>query len=350
MPTAKKTAVLLLIVFLAIACLTGCQRSPGPAAAENNGQNETICIAGQFGLVYAPLMVAKDRNLFDKYGLTVEWKEYGSGGAVREALTSGDIDVGFMGIPPFLIGWDKGVPAKVAIGFACCPVTLISYDPEITSIEDFQTDDKIALPSPGSIQHILLAMHAENSLGDPTALDDQLIALPHPDGTSAMLAKKDINAHFTTPPYSFQQLTEPDYHIVLSDREAFGSDFSFNVGLVTEQYHDAHPRGYASFVMAINEAMAWINENPYEAAELLSPHFNLDAATTLKYMTWEGMNYTTAPYGLLGFADFMQKAGYLTKVPEKLSDIAWENVLAIVGKRGGSPSDLEMLQHRSAQQ
>jgi len=348
MPSVRKTVILLLILSLAVAGLTGCRQAPPPAASQN-GDGETIRIAGQFGLVYAPLMVAKDKDIFAKYGLTVEWKEYGSGGAVREALTSGDLDVGFMGIPPFLIGWDKGVPGKVAIGFVCAPVSLISYRPEITAIEDFQSDDKIALPSPGSIQHILLAMQAEKVLGDPKALDNQLIALPHPDATSAMLAKKDIDAHFTTPPYIFQQLSEPDYHVVLSDREVFGNDFSFNVGIVTEKYHAEHPRGYASFVMAINEAMAWINENPYEAAELLAPNFNLDAATTLKYMTWEGMNYTTAPYGLLGFADFMQEAGYLTKVPEKLSDIAWENVLAIVGKRGGTPSEIESLQHRTAE-
>lgn len=349
MPAVKKIIVLFLIISLTAASLTGCRQPPAPDAAAPIGANETIRIAGQFGLVYAPLMVAKDKDIFAKYGLTVEWKEYGSGGAVREALTSGDLDVGFMGIPPFLIGWDKGVPAKVAIGFACAPVSLISYRPEITAIGDFQTDDKIALPSPGSIQHILLSMQAEKIFGNPKALDDQLIALPHPDATSAMLAQKDIDAHFTTPPYIFQQLNEPGYHTVLTDREAFGRDFSFNVGIVTEKYHAEHPRGYASFVMAINEAMAWINENPYEAAELLAPNFNLDAATTLKYLNWEGMNFTTAPYGLLGFADFMQEAGYLTKLPEKLSDIAWENVLAIVGKRGGAPSDIETLQYRLAQ-
>ena len=50
---------------------------------------EELKIAGQFGLVYAPLMVAKARGIFERYGLKPVWKEYGSGGAVREAPNLG---------------------------------------------------------------------------------------------------------------------------------------------------------------------------------------------------------------------------------------------------------------------
>jgi NitT/TauT family transport system substrate-binding protein len=58
------------------------------------------------------------------------------------------------------------------------------------------------------------------------------------------------------------------------------------------------------------------------------------------------MNYTTAPYGLMGFADFMKKAGYIKKTPAKASDVCWENLLAIMGERCGGPSPIEKLQYR----
>jgi NitT/TauT family transport system substrate-binding protein len=58
------------------------------------------------------------------------------------------------------------------------------------------------------------------------------------------------------------------------------------------------------------------------------------------------MDYTTAPYGLLGFADFMKDAGYISRVPGDLSEIAWENLLAFVGSRAGAPSPIEELQYR----
>ncbi len=307
---------------------------------------EKIKIAGQFGLVYAPLMVAKAQKIFEKYGVEPVWKEYGSGGAVREALISGEADVGFMGIPPFLIGWDKGCPWKIAVGFVVVPIGLVTYDPEIKSLADFKPGDKIAVPSPGSIQHILLAMACEQQLGSPTALDNNIVAMPHPDACAALISRKGIKAHFTTPPYLFEELSQPGFHLIVDDVAIFGHPFSFNVGLASESFHDQRPVAYSVFVSAISEAMAWINSNRMAAAELLAPEFKLTVEKTLEYLEWEGMNYTTAPYGLMGFAQFMKEAGYISRVPASLDEIAFENILAIVGSRAGGLSDIEKLQGR----
>lgn len=193
------------LLVLCLLLILGCFQLPAHSAPV-----EKIKIAGQFGLVYAPLMVAKARGIFQKYGLEPVWKEYGSGGAIREALISGEAEVGFMGIPPFLIGWDKGCDWKVAIGFVVVPVGLVTNDPNIKSLQDFKPGDKIAIPSPGSIQHILLAMAAEKELGSANALDNNIVALPHPDACAALISKKGIVAHFTTPPYRFRSLPSLD--------------------------------------------------------------------------------------------------------------------------------------------
>ena len=108
-------------------------------------------------------------------------------------------------------------------------------------------------------QHILLAMAAEKELGSPTALDENLVAMAHPDGAAALISKRGITAHFTTPPYLFEELSQPDFHLVTDDIEAFGQPFSFNVGVATEKFHNENPVAYACFVNAISEAMAWIN-------------------------------------------------------------------------------------------
>mgnify|MGYP000949109252 FL=1 len=334
----KKTiGILCCLLLIAGLCLT----PPGTAAPE-----QEIRIAGQFGLVYAPLMVAKKRGIFEKYGLKPVWKEYGSGGAVREALVAGEVDVGFMGIPPFLIGWDKGCQWKVAMGFVVVPVGLVTYDPAIKSLKDFKPGDKIAVPSPGSVQHILLAMAAEKELGSANALDNNIVAMPHPDAAAALISKKGIKAHFTTPPYLFEELSQPGFHLVIDDLQIFGHPFSFNVGVANQRFHDQKPAAYSSFVNAIGEAMAWINTNKKTAANLLAPEFKLTPEKTLEYLTWEGMNYTIAPYGLMGFAEFMQKSGHIKKVPRSFEEIAYENMLAIIGNRAGAPSEIESLQYK----
>lgn len=308
-------------------------------------RGEELKIAGQFGLVYAPLMVAKARGIFERYGIKPVWKEYGSGGAVREALISGEVDVGFMGIPPFLIGWDKGCDWKIACGFVIIPIGLVTNDPNIKSLKDFKPEDKIAVPSPGSVQHILLAMAAEKELGSPTALDNNIVAMAHPDGAAALISKKGIKAHFTTPPYLFEELSQPGCHLVIDDVAIFGHPFNFNVGVTTQRFYDRRPVVYSCFVNAIGEAMAWINNNKEAAAELLAPEFGLTPERTLAYLNWEGMNYTSAPYGLMGFGEFMARAGYIKRAPASLTEIAFDNVLAIVGSRAGGPSEIERIQY-----
>jgi len=42
----------------------------------------------------------------------------------------------------------------------------------------------------------------------------------------------------------------------------------------------------------------------------------------------------------------MKDAGYISRVPGDLSEIAWENLLAFVGSRAGAPSPIEALQYR----
>ncbi len=343
----KVAALLCILVLLLTACGQASTSTPtSNPSASKPAFNNKIKIAGQFGLVYAPLIVAQQKKLLEAYGLEVEWKQFGSGGATREALVAGQADVGFMAIAPFLIGWDKGVEAKIALGFNTIPCALVTNDPNIKSLKDFTKNSKIAIPSPGSVQDIMIAMAAQKELKNPKALQENLVSMPHPDAMAALLAKKDLAGHYTTPPYNFEELAQPGFHEVVSDKTAFGGEYSFNVGIVTNKFRKESPLAYAAFIQAMNDAMTWINENKTEAARLLAPEFKLSEEKTLTYLNWEGMNFTSAPYGLMGFSEFMKEAGYISKVPKKLSDIATENVLAIVGSRSGGPSVYEQAQYR----
>jgi len=353
-----KTRLFVLLVLLATLVLTACGQPPAEPAVEPeggeasggepSGEVPTMRLAVQFGLGYAPLTIAQEKDFFGKYlpGVEIEWKQFGSGGAIREALIAGELDAGVMGIPPFIIGWDKGAPWKVASGVCVMPLGLQTYQDDIETLADFSDGDKIAYPSPGSIQHILLSMAAEKELGDATALDGFGVAMAHPDGAAALLSEKDITAHFTSPPYVFEELSSPNIHQVVDGTEAFGTEFTFLVAVATQDFYENNPQGYSAFVLGLADAIAFINENPTEAASILAPAFKLDEETTLKYLTWPGMNYTTTPYGLLGFAPFMKQAGYIEKIPERLSDLAWTNVLAAVGQASGEASPIEKLQER----
>lgn len=294
-----------------------------------------IKIAMQFGLGYAPVMLLSKLNLIEKYapGTKVTWLQLGSGAAINEALIAGKADIGSMGVGPYLIGIDKGAPWKMAAALVIQPLGLQVNDPNIKSLEDIKPTDRIALPAPGSIQHIILAMAAEKELGNANALDNNLIAMAHPDGAIALMAGgTGVTGHFTSPPYIYEELQDPNIHQIVEGFDAFGGQFTFLVSVATAKFHDNNPILYAAFVQAISEAISYINSYPEKAAELLAPDFGLTTEQTLKYLTWPGTNYTITPYGIMGFAEFMKKAGYLDRVPSSFDEIAWENITAIIGK------------------
>lgn len=314
----------ILLIFLGvISILNGC------ASKESTSNNAQIRIAEQYGLAYAPLQIMKNKQLMEKNltGVKVSWKQMGNTAAIREGMISNQVDAGFMAIPPFLIGWDKGMEWKIASGLSSMPVGLVTYRKDLNSIRDFTSNDRIALPQPGSVQHILLSMASERELKDSHKLDNILVTMSHPDGMNALLTKKDITAHFTSPPYIFKELANKDFHQILSGEEAMGKSFTFIIGVTTKEFHDNNPLVYQAFVDSLHEAIEFINEKPEEAAKILAKEYNISKEEALNYITAEGTEYSSKVKGLKDFADFMERNGYIKKSFGNTKEILWEDVV-----------------------
>ena len=314
-------SVLIIILLISFAA-AGCAKDTNTAAGGS------INIAEQYGLAYAPLQIAKELKLIEKNlpGVQVNWKQLGNTAAIREAMLANEVDAGFMAIPPFLIGWDKGMDWKIACGLSTSPVSLVTNKKEIKSIKDFTHKDRIALPQPGSVQHILLSMACERELGDPKKLDNLLVTLTHPDGMNALLSKQDITAHFTTPPYLTKELEIPGMNEILNGRQAAGEDFTFIVGVTTQKFHDKSPKAYAALLKAMDEAMGFMESNREEAVQILSKQYEMSVEEVEKNLGMEGTGYSTLVKGIDIFAGFMERNGYISRLPKNTEEVLWEDV------------------------
>lgn len=293
----KKSVVFLLIVFSFISC---------------SKENE-ITIAEQYGLAYAPLQIMREKAFLEELesGLNVKWIKLGNTAAIREAVLAGEVDVGFMGIPPFLIGVDNGMEWQLISGLSVCPLGLVADSTVISSFGELSPNHRIALPQPGSIQHILLSMAAEKHNGDSSFFDSGLVTMKHPDGMSALLSGA-VDAHFTSPPYVFMETGASErFRIILSGEEAFGGEFSFIAAMATDDFIRNSPEHLASFLEALSMSISFINENPEQSAQLLSDIYDLSSDEIFGYITRPGMKYTSEIYGLEQFISFMTAEGYL---------------------------------------
>ncbi len=292
-------------------------------AAEHQSSNNLV-VAEQYGLAYAPLQVMRAKGFLEAElpGYRIEWSRLGNTAAIREAMLAGRLDAGFMGIPPFLIGYDRGMKWRIFTGLSEAPLGLVTWRDDIKSLADFGPDDRIALPQPGSIQHILLTMACERQLGQAQALDDSLVTMNHPDGMNALLSRGDISAHFTSPPYLMEELSAEGSHMVVSGREAMGGEFTFIVGVATEQLLSTSPEAVSALRRALAVSIDYMETHRSEVVELLAEEYGISSAKLSDYLQWEGLNYTQRVLGLSRFIEFMHTQDYLQ------SHIAPEQVLS----------------------
>lgn len=273
-----------------------------------------LVVAEQYGLAYAPLQVMRAEGFLEAElpDYEIEWSRLGNTAAIREAVMAGRLDAGFMGIPPFLIGYDRGMEWRIFTGLSQAPLGLVTWREDLHSLSDFGPQDKIALPQPGSIQHILLSMACQRQLGKAQALDDRLITMNHPDGMNALLSRRDISAHFTSPPYLMEELAAEGTRLVVSGRQAMGGDFTFIVGVATDELSNDDPKALAALRRALARSIDFMQTNRSEVLSLLAGEYDLSEDKVAEYLDWEGMKYSQQVLGLERFIDFMAEQDYLS--------------------------------------
>jgi len=323
----KKSIAVIIILSLSIFLLSAC-------GTNDQSSQKTITIAEQYGLAYAPVQLIKELQLLEEANpeLKVEWKQLSNTTSIRESMLAGDVDLAFMAIPPFLIARDKGMDWKIISGLSESPLGLMTNREDINSLADFKAEDKIALPQPGSIQHILLSMAAQRDFKEIDKFDDQLLTMSHPDAMNALLAGREVSAHFASAPYLFLESREEGVKNVLSGREAFGGDFTFIIGVSTEEFYRQQSENYRLFFKALMEAVKFINQKPSETAEILADNYDLSETEMKEYLNWPGMNFTVEIKGLEKFLDFMTAEGYLKENNYQRSDLIFENNFNLEGE------------------
>lgn len=284
-----------------------------------------ISIADQYGLAYAPLEIMKQLQFLEQNigsDVAVNWVKLSNTTAIREAMLSGDLDVGFMGIPPFLIGLDKGMPWRMMTGLSSSPLGLVVKRASVQDLRGLVGAGKIVLPQPGSIQHILLSMAADRNLGEATLFDNQLLSLKHPDGVQALLTQPEVVAHFTAPPYLSTELSYKEHDLLLTGEEAFGGPFTFIVGVCQADFY-SNRRYYEGFLKALDQSLAFIDTHPDETVARLATAYDMEPQEVRRQLYEEGLIFSREIEGVDRFVDFMGETGYITDNINP-QDTVWE--------------------------
>lgn len=306
-----------------------------------------VRLARQPGLVYLPIMIIEQDHLFEKEAkkrgidnLKVTFLVFNSGGAAVDALLSGNADLVTSGATNLLTAWSatKGTPNEVrgVAGNGALPMFLVSRNPNVKTIKDFSAADKIAVPTVRvSTQAIVMQMAAEKQWGaaETHKLDPYTVTMGHPDALLALEAGKDLNGHFSLPPYQYEELKIPGVHVVLNSIDVTGGPASNGVTFSTTKFHDANPKIMAAFLAAMAQAEATIKNDKRHAAELYlkDTKEKLTVDELVKIMSDPNFVYSTAPQQSMKFAEAMFRGGTIKNKPASWKDYFFPEVYNLKG-------------------
>lgn len=299
----------------------------------------SISIAQQFGIGYLILDVVRDQQLIEKHGkqqgldIKVDWNSISGSTAMNEALLAGALDVVSAGVPPMLTLWDRtkgkqNVKAIASLG--SMPNYLLSNNPNVKSLKDFTDKDRIAVPAAGvGFQSRTLQIETAKVFGDADfkRFDTISVSLPHPEATSALIAGgSEINSHFSSPPFQYQELENPNVHKVLSSYDVLGGQATFNVLYTTEKFHDENPKTYKAFYDALAEAEQIIKADKPAAAQtyIRLEQSKLPLAFVEKIVEAPEIEFTITPQRTFIYASKLQELGVLKNKADSWKDFFFE--------------------------
>lgn len=303
----------------------------GCGNSTQRGDTATLNIAYQYGLAYAPAMIAQQQELIEEAykeatgkEVTVIWNQMSSGADINTGIAGGSIQIGFMGIAPAITGATSNVGYKIFTNISGQEHGLMTNDSNLNTLEDLvNTNSQIALVNIGSFQHIVLARALDNAGLDPHALDANIVAMKHPDG-KASVESGSIPCHLTSSPYIYQERENEELHEIAGVDEVCTLEDSFIVGVASETLYEQNQELYQAVCNALDASIDYINENKAEASALTCEYNGNDLETELKYM--EQGYYSTETKGVYELAEFMAENGFIETAPNDFYDLAFENV------------------------
>ena len=237
---------------------------------------------------FATMYVAKQRGLFDKYGLDVDLERVKSGTEAIAFLTQGTIDVGGIAIVTSLwSSWNKGLDIRIIAPGALEPMensptkllvrSALADDGSVKSAADLKGRRIAVAGGPGSGGEYLTSKGLAR--GGLTIRDVEMMNVANPDMAMAM-ANGSVDAALVGSPYADQIIKAGDGKVLESDLTPGLMTVAFvGSGKFINERRDAAER----FVLALMEAARMMQGDDY-----LSPE-NIDAYLTFTNSTEEAI-------------------------------------------------------------
>jgi taurine transport system substrate-binding protein len=218
-------------------------------------------------------LIVKQQKLLEKAlpDTKINWKIFDSGGAVNEAVASGDIDFGLAGSSPVSRGISNGLDYRVIwIHDVIGEAEALVVKGDISSIEDLARKT-IATPFASTAHYSLLSALQDAGV-DPTTVD---IIDSEPDDIYSAWTAGDIDGAYVWNPNLAKLIADDGKVLITSADLAEKGATTYDLGVVSNTFADEYPDVVTAWVKAQDQAVALLNDDTEAAAEIIAAELEI---------------------------------------------------------------------------
>ena len=283
--------------------------------------------------------VAQLEKTYDKaLGVDVEWRAFGNGNEMVQAMVSGDVDIAYSnGFVPFVVGVSSGAPIKlvgVAVTYAENDLCIVRDDSGITQANAKQLEGKKVATPIGNVTHYKLIKTLDHLGVDINKVD--LIQM-NPADAAVALVRGDVVMGCAFGGALTRMRTVGKPLMTGKEQEAVGIN-TFDVINVTNRFSSEHPELVKKFMQVTNQANVAYNTDPQPYYKTIAKAAGMDLQPTKEMLAnfgfpsseeqlskhWLGGGIQAAAKGV---ADVMVAAGGMEKALDDYSKFVDDSYL-----------------------
>jgi NitT/TauT family transport system substrate-binding protein len=278
---------------------------------------------------YAPLLLLRERRMLEEAlpGLSVEWKVIPAAEDVNEALRDGGLELGVGAPTAFLIAREAGLPVRLLCGVSALPCAVVGRA-GLRSLAGLRSGDRVAIPDQVGLEAAVLQLAALRELGDPRALDANVLERSHVEALPALRLGKDFVAHVAVTPFLELELEGAGPERLVDSRDLFGGLPTTALVYGLPSLRERAAPILAAFTTALTEAGRLAAADPVAAARLLSEVDDLRSAPERigEILARSGWQPGPRLTGVVKIAELWRRTDRLRRAPTSWADLAFDGV------------------------
>jgi NitT/TauT family transport system substrate-binding protein len=225
---------------------------------------------------HTAMLLMADKRLCSGIDANLEWKLFGTGPAIVNAFEKKEIDLAYIGLPPAIIGIERGVPIICIAGghmegTVFCSKAQYNGYPDLEVLEDILKQFKgitIGVPGRGSIHDVILQDSLEKT---GLAGDISVRHFPWADMAVEAIVKDEVAAAFGTPALAVAVKHFAGGKILYPASRLWPNNPSYGI-VVARDFLQTNAIQCGQFLAAHETATSLLRNEPSRASGIIADH------------------------------------------------------------------------------